>query len=285
MHGSSPADRAGTPAKKNKVQGTRLESVREIRKAIRARRTPTVGHSTEDADTAAFRPSRRPPTALLCILDDGRQDGEWLRLRGETYVIGRTEGEIRIPHDTMISGRHAELSRRVENGSYRWYLTDLGSTNGTYVRVGDAILKHNQELLIGSRRYRFETPGPHIAQSEEGAAARLGGQTGTSAWPEIASGKVGASLVELTIKGEGERFQLSDEENWIGRRVGRCNILITDDRLVSPRHARIYQDSRTRWHVENGKTLNGTWLRIDTMALDSACQFQLGEQRFNLKVL
>jgi pSer/pThr/pTyr-binding forkhead associated (FHA) protein len=284
MHGSSSADRSGTPAKKNKLQGTRLESVKEIRKAIRARRTPPAGELSGDADTAPFRPSRRPQTALLCIVDDGRSDGEWLRLRGETYVIGRTEGEIRIPHDTMISGRHAELSRRVENGSYRWYLTDLESTNGTYVRVSDAILKHNQELLIGSRRYRFEAQGPYVAQSEEPTPARLG-QTGTSAWPEIPSGKVGAFLVELTLKGEGERFQLKEEENWIGRRAGRCNILITDDRLVSPRHARIYQDSKTRWHVENGKTLNGTWLRIDTMALDSACQFQLGEQRFNLKVL
>ena len=54
---------------------------------------------------------------------------------------------------------------------------------------------------------------------------------------------------------------------------------------MSPRHARFYRDTKGRWHVENGPALNGTWLRIDRMALDSACQFQLGEQRFLFKVL
>jgi len=48
---------------------------------------------------------------------------------------------------------------------------------------------------------------------------------------------------------------------------------------------RIFRDPKGRWRAENRKSLNGTWLRIDSMALEAACQFQLGEQRFNLKVL
>ena len=45
-----------------------------------------------------------------------REKEEWLRLRGDRVVIGRSEGDVLIPHDAMISGRHAELSRRVEGG-------------------------------------------------------------------------------------------------------------------------------------------------------------------------
>jgi pSer/pThr/pTyr-binding forkhead associated (FHA) protein len=214
-------------------------------------------------------------------LDDGREDGEWFRLREDEYVIGRTDGEIRIPNDTMISGRHAKLERRAENNGYRWYLTDLESTNGTYVRIGDAILKHNQELLIGARRYRFETPVlAEAARREAEGPAR-----GTRGWQEIGRNDARPFLVELTTKGEGERYTLQKEENWVGRNATQCNVVLKNDPLVSPRHARISLDSKGRWRVHNGKTLNGTWLRIDSMALETACQFQLGEQRFILKVL
>ena len=37
--------------------------------------------------------------------------------------------------------------------------------------------------------------------------------------------------------------------------------------------------------IKNLKSLNGTWLRITQATLDVSCQFQLGEQRFLLKVL
>ena len=99
------------------------------------------GEQAQDAGTMTFRPTRRPPMATLCILDDGRDDGEWVRIRGDKVVIGRTEGDVCIPHDTMISSRHAEIIRQAVQGSYRWYLKDLKSTNGTYVRVAGAMLR------------------------------------------------------------------------------------------------------------------------------------------------
>jgi FHA domain len=51
--------------------------------------------------------------------------------------------------------RTGRLDRR-SAGRFRWHLTDLQSTNGTFVRIGNALLRHQQELLIGSRRYRFD---------------------------------------------------------------------------------------------------------------------------------
>src|SRR5262249_62385494 len=99
-------------------------------------RLPASANKPAGDDTQAYRPMRRPPMALLCILDDGKEDGEWLRLRADRIIIGRSEGDIIIPHDPMISGRHAELARRPDQGRYRWHLTDLQSTNGTYLRSG-----------------------------------------------------------------------------------------------------------------------------------------------------
>jgi len=266
-------------------EATRLESVDEIRQALQARRSPTVKAVEPDIETTAYRPSRRPPMALLCILDDGRDDGEWIRLRGDRIVIGRSDGDIRIPHDIMISSRHAELSRRLEDGQYRWHLADLQSTNGTFVRIGNALLKHQQELLIGGRRYRFDAAPQGAAVAAAAADADEGESRPTSGWQTVAPADVLPSLVELTAKGEGQRLFLTKPENVLGRNANTCTLVLANDSLVSPQHARVYRDSKDRWHIENCKSLNGTWLRIDHMALDAACHFQLGEQRFLLRVL
>src|SRR5437879_3446986 len=82
---------------------TRLESADEIRRVIRARRAHTAKEPATEGDTVSFRPLRRPPMALLCTLDDGREEGQWLRVRGDRVVIGRGEGDIVIPHDSMLS--------------------------------------------------------------------------------------------------------------------------------------------------------------------------------------
>jgi pSer/pThr/pTyr-binding forkhead associated (FHA) protein len=279
---ASPSGPDPQPSAKPR-EATRLESVDEIRQAIRNRR-PSAADKPAADDTHAYRPMRRPPLALLCILDDGKEEGEWLRLRADHVIIGRSEGDITIPHDSMISGRHAELSRRPDQGRYRWHLTDLQSTNGTYVRVGTAVLRHGQELLLGSHRYRFEAaPQGMVAPGETGEADVQ--RKATRGWQSVEPSNLLPSLVELTAKGEGQRFLLAQGENWVGRDTGHCAVALPSDPLISPRHARIYRDPKGRWHVENMKSLNGTWLRIEQMALDAACQFQLGEQRFLLRVL
>jgi hypothetical protein len=47
----------------------------------------------------------------------------------------------------------------------------------------------------------------------------------------------------------------------------------------------VYRDARGSWHIENGKSRNGTWLRIERQRIAKTAQFQLGEQRFLFKVL
>jgi hypothetical protein len=38
------------------------------------------------------------------------------------------------------------------------------------------------------------------------------------------------------------------------------------------------------WHAEHNKTQNGLWLRMSQIVAESMIQFQVGEQRFRLKV-
>src|SRR5262245_8973242 len=110
--GPNPPGPGGPPQR----EATYLESDEEINQALealKARRkgkpkpghapAPTAAERAEVLDDAvpAERPRDRPPMALLCILDDGKADGEWVRLRGDRCLIGRTEGDVRIPHDGM----------------------------------------------------------------------------------------------------------------------------------------------------------------------------------------
>ncbi len=234
-----------------------------------------------EVEAQAERPVLRPPTALLCVLDDGMPDGEWVRLRADVLTIGRSDGEVRIPHDGLLSGRHAQIIRQRGHNNCRWLLADLQSTNGTFVRIGSSVLRHESEVIVGSGRYRFE-----VAAGAAPAAAPAGTppQT-TQAWTGAPVRSLVPALVEITPAGPANRFPLSLPEYWIGRDARTCAIARPDDTLADARHARLYRDPKGQWHLENNKSLNGLWLRItEPMPLGNACQFRLGEQRFLFRV-
>jgi pSer/pThr/pTyr-binding forkhead associated (FHA) protein len=217
--------------------------------------------------------------ALLVVLDDGDDEGETIRIRAGTFVIGRVEGDLVIPHDGGMSGRHAELSRRHEDGQARWYLRDLGSTNGTFVRASSVLLRHGQELLLGGKRYCFESAaGP--AEAAPAAVAT------TQKWQVLTPQSAAPgqpSLVELLAGGHGPRFNLSLPDTTIGR--ARGSAIVLDDPLVSPQHARITRDAKGRWSINNAGSRNGIWARMEEVPLHRGGQFQCGEQRFLVKVL
>jgi pSer/pThr/pTyr-binding forkhead associated (FHA) protein len=279
------------------VEGTRLESDEDIRQALQARRERLAAQAKKgpvggpdkkpvaapaEIEAQAERPVIRPPVALLCVLDDGRTDGEWVRLRADVTVIGRTEGNVLIAHDGAISGRHAEIVRQRGPNGYRWSLIDLQSTNGTFVRIGSTFLRNENELIVGSGRYRFEAgPPPPPAADPPGAPPQT-----TQAWSGAAPVRsLVPSLVEISPAGPVSRTALTLPEYWIGRDAKACAIARPDDVLVSARHARLYRDPKGQWHVENNRSLNGLWLRIaEPMPLAAACQFRLGEQRFIFRI-
>lgn len=264
------------------AEDAQWESDEEIREATGAVRTPTLKQQEPGSETVPFRPLNRPPLALLCVLDDGQEDGEWIRIRAGAFVIGRTEGDLVIPCDQMMSGRHAELSQTAEKGAYRWFLTDLWSTNGTYVRIQKASLKNGQHILLGSRQLRFETPEAQVEDPTSVPGRKAGGTRG---WQQVSAAGAAPSLVELLPQGEGQRHHLTKPETWLGRDPRQCAIALPNDPMVSPRHARIVQDGKGRWMLENSRSLNGTWIRLVRTVINRTGQFQLGEQRFKIKIL
>ena len=66
---------------------------------------PPLASADARASAASYRPTLRPPMAVLTVFDDGKHEGEQIRLRGNRFIVGRTEGDLMIPHDGMISAR------------------------------------------------------------------------------------------------------------------------------------------------------------------------------------
>jgi pSer/pThr/pTyr-binding forkhead associated (FHA) protein len=261
-----------------KIQRTPTRKERVILPgASNLKRKPTLVETPpnlpEKLESPAFRPRQRPPMALLTVWDDGLNEGQEIRLRTDLTVIGRTQGDVVIPHDERMSGRHAEIRRSQDGSEWKWLLVDLGSTNGTYVRVHKCSIKSGQELLIGHRRFRFEDASrvaPPESMDTKKTAAYLAPITTTV-------------LIELTSLGDGRTYPLAGNEHWIGRSAD-CTVSL-DDPMLADHHVRLSRDERG-WRLESHEARDGVWLRIDKpVTVDRSCSFQLGEQRFLLKVL
>ena len=79
-----------------------------------------------------------------------RHDG--VRARHELQ-IGREDGDLNFPADLFMSARHCTVEER----EGRYYLTDLDSRNGTYVRIKtERALTHGDYVFIGRRLLRVE---------------------------------------------------------------------------------------------------------------------------------
>lgn len=191
-----------------------------------------------------YRPTVRRPMALLHVVDDGREDGEIVRLRQDQVVVGRAEGEVVIQHDLLMSPRHARIERLPQGG---WRLEDLGSATGTFVRVDRARLRHERTIQIGATRLRFHEVDV------------------TEAW-----------LVEVSTTGAGRRHECLAPLTTVGR--AGCTITI-DDPFVDDVHAEIRR-GQGGWRIRNTGA-NGLWVRIEEpVELHATAQFLCGEQRF-----
>jgi pSer/pThr/pTyr-binding forkhead associated (FHA) protein len=245
----------------------------------------TMVESPFAADAVPFRSVNRPPMGLLVALDDASSDsGEEWRIRRSRVIIGRTEGDIIIPHDIDMSGEHAEISRSEKDGGYDWHLKDLKSTNGTFLRAQRFVLRNGKELLLGGRRYLFRHPGV--------IADAVGGHGGHDARvtqpyqppPSDVAQQLTARLIELTTESEGRDFLLGRASSMFGSDSSRCLHVVSGDPFLDPEHARFYQDNRGRWVIEDRNSLNGIWVRIERVTLDRASEFQLGGQRFRFRI-
>ncbi len=219
---------------------------------------------------------------MLTVCDDGKLEGETIRIRDHRFVIGRTEGDLKIPIDGRISSRHVEITHQVVGGLQRWVVTDLQSTHGMFVRVSKTPLADKSEFLVGNGRYRLDIPQQDTGATVDNLGSH-GGRSETQGWNDESSQFRPPALTELLGKEIGNRTLLIKPEYWIGSDP-TCPICRPDDPFCEPRHARVFLGQKGSWHAEHNKAQNGLWLRMSQVPATTLVWFQIGEQRFRLNV-
>jgi pSer/pThr/pTyr-binding forkhead associated (FHA) protein len=89
----------------------------------------------------------------ITVIIGKETDGSAFPLLGEHVSLGRERGDINFPDDGYVSGLHARLSHK--NG--RVYLSDVGSSNGTFLRVReDRTIENGSFVLLGQQLFRIK---------------------------------------------------------------------------------------------------------------------------------
>ena len=120
---------------------------------LRVEPMPTVGEETDAAGTYFYgSPSFNSPFRIVQILE-GNVPGLTHCPRTTRATIGRQGCDINVLNDPFLSEEHCAIEQDADGFS----LTDLGSKNGTFVRLkGERPVSHSDYFIVGRRLLRVE---------------------------------------------------------------------------------------------------------------------------------
>jgi pSer/pThr/pTyr-binding forkhead associated (FHA) protein len=202
--------------------------------------------------------------------------------------IGRSEGQVVIAEDRYLSPRHVRIVRRVgQDGEATLFLRDLGSTNGVFLRLGNALrgdgrvevpLQDQDLFLVGQQVIRFEV----VKDAEDGLGPAT--QHGTLIFGTPSAPRY-ARLCQRTVEGvTRDVFYIRKLETVLGRESG--DIVFTDDPFLSRRHALVRVDrERKSFALADLGSSNGTFAQIrGEVSIKTGDQFRIGQQLFRIEL-
>jgi pSer/pThr/pTyr-binding forkhead associated (FHA) protein len=135
------------------VDGMTILVGREVLRYERVDAEETKVHPLIRHGVALFgSPPREPWGRFIQIVPSGGYR-DVRHLAGEEIVLGREEGDIVFRDDAFMSRRHAAVTWDGKKAQ----ITDLGSSNGTFVRVTVATsIKHGDHVRMGDQLLRIE---------------------------------------------------------------------------------------------------------------------------------
>jgi pSer/pThr/pTyr-binding forkhead associated (FHA) protein len=112
---------------RNKVGPRERSAARSGSGSAAAATVGSPGPANGTGQNTGQQPARPLPTQLQ--ITEGPLKGTVVDLHGSPLLLGRAQEADLVLDDDYVSGRHARLFPQ----GTRWFLEDLGSTNGTYV--------------------------------------------------------------------------------------------------------------------------------------------------------
>ena len=115
---------------------------------------PDFGPQPDSEGTYYYASPKRASKMRLIQRLRGGDIGIIFRARGDTITIGRENNDVNFPDDPFISGHHSQVSIAADG---RFTLSDLGSKNGTFVRITEeAPLQNGDYVFLGQQLLRVE---------------------------------------------------------------------------------------------------------------------------------
>ncbi len=120
---------------------------------FRADRQPKHNDQPGPDGTYFYSSPKHQSSFRITQLLQGAGEGMIVCARSSSLQIGREGGDLNFPTDLYMSAAHC----KIEDAAGKLMLTDLGSRNGTYVRLkAERELTHGDYLFIGRKLLRVE---------------------------------------------------------------------------------------------------------------------------------
>lgn len=115
---------------------------------------PDLGPQPDAEGTYFYASPKRPSKMKLIQRLRGGEIGMIYRARGDSITIGREGNDVNFLDDPFISGKHAQVVISPEG---EMTISDLGSKNGTFVRITDEMrLANGDYVFLGQQLLRVE---------------------------------------------------------------------------------------------------------------------------------
>jgi pSer/pThr/pTyr-binding forkhead associated (FHA) protein len=115
--------------------------------------SPKIVESQDDEGTIFYTSPKYPSSFRISQLLLGGAIGMTVCARGNSLQLGREGSDLNFPADIFMSGSHC----RIEESGGRFFLSDLNSRNGTYVRIKtEHDMNHGDYVFIGRKLMRVE---------------------------------------------------------------------------------------------------------------------------------
>jgi len=236
---------------------------------------------------------------LLLKILTGPKMGYSLPLKDQKEIrIGRKRGTLLL-QDPLISSEHARLYIR----GTKWYVQDLGSTNGVYLAgelIKDCLLPPDVDVLIGGTTIRITSHQQPIAtspiQPQLNIAWLLDEERVRDLPKELNKNdeidnflrlppSLNAVLEVISGKDQGKVFRCQTGNINIGRKIGEIPLT---DQEVSRRHAIIECFGREMIFFRDLESTNGTLHngeKIRTARLQNGDSIEVGKTVMRFKIL
>jgi len=203
----------------------------------------------------------------LRVFTDENPDGRLVDIPEQGLSFGRTADVSITLSDPCVSPKHCELT--LVDGVVE--LTDLGSTNGTWVKIEDAeALVVDAQIRLGRQRFTVSRQALNASEAsitEDGTVQWQSGEP-NSEWCLTNSARLSIPIPDS------------------GLRLGRLSgtLLFEYDVSLSSVHAVLVPAGKDL-HFKDFNSRTGSWLRQDgPVVLDCGSEFLLGDSRFKLEL-